>query len=102
MIASDRLLTGTEARLKLAIARLAWRSDVLVIITSNRGVHRLRHLSFEHRRRPVRSIAARCGRARLEQFPIRRNWRGFSNWQRSDLSCVLAKEAGMHGPGAFP
>jgi len=38
----------------------------------------------------------------LEQFPIRRNRRGFSNRQRSDSSCVLAKEAGMHGPGAFP
>src|SRR3954467_15967709 len=40
--------------------------------------------------------------AGLEQFPIRRNRRGFSNRQRSDSSCVLAKEAGMHGPSAFP
>lgn len=38
----------------------------------------------------------------LEQFPIRRNGRGFSNRHRSDSSCVLAKEAGMHGPSAFP
>src|SRR4051794_11262696 len=38
----------------------------------------------------------------LEQFPIRRNRRGFSNRHRSDSSCVLAKEAGMHGPSAFP
>src|SRR3954447_20760236 len=42
------------------------------------------------------------GQRLLEQFPIRRNRRGFSNRHRSDSSCVLAKEAGMHGPSAFP
>ena len=48
------------------------------------------------------SIESHVPADHLEQFPIRRNRRGFSNRHRSDSSCVLAKEAGMHGPSAFP
>jgi hypothetical protein len=37
----------------------------------------------------------------LERFPNGLNREGFPNQQRSDSSCMLVKEASMHGQSPF-
>ena len=47
----------------------------------------------------AKSVASK--RLALERFPNGLNRKGFPNQQRSDSSCMLVKEASMHGQSPF-